>query len=286
MKLCRLGQPGREIPCVLDAKGTPRDVSGIVPDFGPSQIAAGLVERLAGVDRAALPVVPTEGRRIGPPVAQPRNIWCIGLNYSDHAAEAGLPIPDEPILFTKASATFCGPTDPIPFSPRMSKLDWEVELGVVIGRAALEVSEEDALDHVLGYTVVNDVSERVWQQERGGQWVKGKSYPNFCPTGPWLVTRDEVADPQALALWLDVNDAPMQRGSTASMIFSVRRIVSYMSQFCRLEPGDLICTGTPPGVGAGLRPPRFLRPGDRVTLGIEGLGSQGQTVVASAGAAE
>ncbi|RME63727.1 MAG: FAA hydrolase family protein, partial [Alphaproteobacteria bacterium] len=218
-------------------------------------------------------------KRIAPPMATPRNIWCIGLNYSDHAAEAGMDIPKEPILFTKASAAFCGPNDPILFSKNMSKLDWEVELGVVIGTRALHVSRADAMRHVFGFVVANDVSERAWQLERSGQWVKGKSFPNFCPVGPYLVTTDAIADVGNLALWLDVNDVRMQTGSTSKMIFDVATIVSYMSAFCQLEPGDLICTGTPPGVGAGMKPPRFLSPGDRVVLGIDGLGEQMQTVV-------
>lgn len=278
MKLMRFGdRQGVKTPTVLDHDGVARDVSGIVPDFTP-QVIEGLFDRLSGVDLTTLPILDTKDKRIAAPVAQPRNIWCIGLNYSDHAAEAGLPVPDEPILFNKSSVTYCGPNDPILWSDKMTKLDWEVELGVVIGKPALNVSHADALDHVLGYCVVNDVSERAWQQERGGQWTKGKSFPNFCPTGPMLVTRDEVPDPGRLAMWLEVNGERVQDGSTARMIFDVATIVSYMSEFTRLEPGDLICTGTPPGVGAGFKPPRFLKPGDQVRLGIEGLGEQTQSV--------
>ncbi len=203
----------------------------------------------------------------------PRNIWGVGLNYSDHAAESGMDVPTEPILFTKASRTYCGPNDPLLYSKEMSKLDWEVELGVVIGHTALNVSRDQALDHVLGYCVVNDVSERAWQAERGGQWVKGKSFPNFCPTGPVLVTGDEVGDPGKL-----INGERLQNGTTEKMVFDVATIVSYMSEFIQLEPGDLICTGTPPGVGMGFKPPRYLSPGDRVRLSVQGLGEQEQVV--------
>ncbi|MHA3904090.1 fumarylacetoacetate hydrolase family protein [Castellaniella sp. WN] len=277
MKLLRVGEIGRETPCVIDASGKARDVSSLIGDITPATIGF-VAERLAGSDCSALPEVALGSKRIGAPVNQPRNIWCIGLNYSDHAAEAGLPVPQEPILFNKSSATYCGPNDPILYSKTMTKLDWEVELGVVIGKRTLGVTPEDALDHVFGYTIVNDVSERAWQMERGGQWVKGKSYPNFCPAGPLLVTADDVRDPQQLTMWLDVNGTRMQSGSTRNMIFDVRTIVSYMSEFCQLEPGDLICTGTPPGVGAGMKPPRYLTVGDVVELGIEGLGEQRQTV--------
>jgi len=228
---------------------------------------------------AKLDVVNTQGMRFGSPMSQPKNIYCIGLNYSDHAEEAGLDIPKEPILFTKSSGAFCGPNDPTPYTSQMSKLDWEVELGVVIGRAALHVSEEDALNHVFGYTLVNDISERSWQQERGGQWTKGKSFNNFCPTGPWLVTRDEITDPQALDMWLNVNGVREQTGTTKNMIFSVQEIIAYLSNFIQLEPGDLICTGTPPGVGAGNKPPKFLKIGDEVHLGIDGLGEARQSIV-------
>lgn len=286
MRLTRLEDGhGGFLPCMLDEDGNARDASSVVRDFSPQTLSSDHFDQLRQLDPSTLPVVPREGRRIGPPVTQPPNIWCIGLNYSDHAAEAGMPIPDEPILFNKSSATFCGPEDPILWSDSMTKLDWEVELGIVIGKPALGISRDRAMEHVAGFVLVNDVSERAWQMERGGQWVKGKSFPNFCPTGPWLVTPDEVADVQSLGMWLDVNGERMQHGSTAHMIFDVACIVSYMSEFCRLEAGDLICTGTPPGVGAGMKPPKFLRPGDVVTLGIEGLGTQRQTVTQMAKAA-
>jgi 2-keto-4-pentenoate hydratase/2-oxohepta-3-ene-1,7-dioic acid hydratase in catechol pathway len=278
MKLLRIGPEGQEVPCVLDAGGAARDVSSLVADFTPRTIA-GLVELLAGADLAALPAVATSGARIAPPVAQPRNIYCIGLNYSDHAAEAGMAIPSEPILFNKSASTYCGPNDPILYSPKMTKLDWEVELGIVIGKTALNITRDAAPDHILGYTLVNDVSERAWQMERGGQWAKGKGFPNFCPTGPWVVTGDEVDNARALGMWLDVNGRRMQTGNTDTMIFDPATIVSYLSEFIRLEPGDLICTGTPPGVGAGMKPPVWLQVGDRVTLGIDGLGEQAQTVI-------
>ncbi len=279
MKLVRVGVAGREIPCIVDAKGVARDASSVVADFGPDTIEA-LPSLLAGLDQSALPAVETNGARIGTPMTQPRNIYCIGLNYSDHAAEAGLPIPSEPILFNKASGTFCAPNDPILYSPKMTKLDWEVELGIVIGKPALNISKDDALDHILGYTLVNDVSERAWQMEREGQWAKGKGFPNFCPTGPMIVSGDELDDAKALGMWLDVNGQRMQTGNTDTMIFDPATIVSYLSEFMRLEPGDLICTGTPPGVGAGMSPQTWLQIGDKVTLGIDGLGEQAQTVTA------
>jgi 2-keto-4-pentenoate hydratase/2-oxohepta-3-ene-1,7-dioic acid hydratase in catechol pathway len=213
-------------------------------------------------------------------MTQPGNIYCIGLNYSDHAAEAGLPLPAEPILFNKSSATYCGPNDDILYSSKMTKLDWEVELGIVIGKPGLNISTYQAMDHVFGFAVVNDLSERAWQMERGGQWAKGKSFPNFCPTGPSLVSRDEIADVQALDMSLDVNGQRRQIGTTSRMIFPVAFIVSYLSEFLRLEPGDLICTGTPPGVGAGMKPPQWLVVDDVVELQIQGLGRQRQTVVA------
>ena len=278
MKFLRLGAEGKEVPCVLDTSNEARDISSLVADISPDSIT-GLVAAVAGVDLSTLPVVAQDGVRVATPMAQPRNIYCIGLNYSDHAAEAGMEIPAEPILFNKASGTFCAPLDPILYSPKMTKLDWEVELGIVIGKSALNITKEDALDHVLGFTLVNDVSERSWQLERGGQWAKGKGFPNFCPTGPWIVTADEVDDAKALPMWLDVNGQRMQNGNTDTMIFDVATIVSYLSEFMRLEPGDLICTGTPPGVGAGMKPPVWLKVGDEVKLGIDGLGEQAQTVV-------
>jgi len=268
---------GIKTPVMLDGEGQARDVSGMISDFTPETIPE-MQSRLSAIDPRDLPLFDTAGQRVAAPVSQPRNIWCVGLNYSDHAAESGMPVPEEPILFNKASGTYCGPNDPLLYSDKMSKLDWEVELGVVIGRAALNVSREAALDHVLGYCVVNDVSERAWQAERGGQWTKGKSFPNFCPTGPVLVTGDELGDPGELDLWTEVNGEKVQDGSTNKMIFDVATIISYMSEFTRLEVGDLICTGTPPGVGMGFKPPRYLKPGDRVRMGIAGLGIQEQTV--------
>lgn len=279
MKFLRLGDAGQEVPCVLDQNGVARDIRSVAADIGPDTID-GLQAKLANADLTALPEVSLDGARVSSPMAQPRNIYCIGLNYSDHAAEAGLPIPDEPILFTKSSGTFCAPNDPILHSPKMTKLDWEVELGIVIGKSALNITKAEAKDHILGYTLVNDVSERAWQQERSGQWSKGKSFPNFCPTGPMIVTGDEVGDAAALPMWLDVNGQRMQTGNTDTMIFDCQTIVSYLSEFLRLEPGDLICTGTPPGVGAGMKPQVWLNPGDVVRLGIDGLGEQTQTVVA------
>ncbi|MBD8878211.1 fumarylacetoacetate hydrolase family protein [Roseibium polysiphoniae] len=278
MKFLRLGEAGQEKPCVLDASGTARDISSVVADITPETIP-GLTDALKSVDLSTLPVVEQEGVRIGAPVSQPRNIYCIGLNYIDHAKESGLPVPEEPILFNKAAATYCAPFDPIFYSDKMTKLDWEVELGVVIGKPALNISKDEALDHILGYTVVNDVSERAWQIDRGGQWAKGKSFPNFCPTGPWIVTGDELGDAKSLPMWLDVNGQRMQTGNTNTMVFDPATIVSYLSEFMRLEPGDLICTGTPPGVGLGMKPPVWLKVGDTVSLGIEGMGSQTQNVI-------
>ena len=279
MKLLRIGPSGQETPCVMDADGKARNASSLVPDFGPETMD-GLVETLVGADLSSLPVVDTREARLGSPLAQPRNIYCIGLNYSDHAAESGLPTPDEPILFNKSASAFCGPNDPILYSPKMTKLDWEVELGVVIGKPALNIAKENALDHILGYTIVNDISERAWQIERSGQWAKGKSFPHFCPTGPWIVTGDELGNAVDLPMWLEVNGKRMQTGNTNTMIFDCATIVSHLSEFIRLEPGDLICTGTPPGVGMGMDPQVWLKIGDKVRLGIEGLGEQEQTVVA------
>ncbi|WP_299351021.1 fumarylacetoacetate hydrolase family protein [uncultured Shimia sp.] len=281
MKLMRYGDRyGTKTPCILDAEGVARDASAIAADYAPDILTEEVIAALTSIDPTSLPVADIAGKRVAPPIAQPRNIYCIGLNYSDHAAEAGLPVPDQPILFNKSSGAFCGPNDDILYSPKMAKLDWEVELGLVIGKRALNISKDEALDHVLGYTLVNDVSERAWQMERGGQWSKGKSFPNFCPTGPYLVSGDEIGDALGLDMWLDVNGNRMQTGNTDTMIFDCAAIVSYLSEFIQLEPGDLICTGTPPGVGAGKDPQVFLNVGDEVHLGIEGLGSQTQKVVA------
>ncbi|WP_171207960.1 MULTISPECIES: fumarylacetoacetate hydrolase family protein [unclassified Ruegeria] len=284
MKLSRYGDRyGRKIPCIIDDEGVPRDASSIVEDFGPRTLSPELLDQLAATDPKSLPIADVEGKRLAPPVAQPFNIWCVGLNYSDHAAEAGLPVPEEPILFNKSTVTYCGPNDQILKSPQMTKLDWEVELGIIIGKPALNITKDQAMDHIAGFVLVNDISERAWQMERSGQWVKGKSFPNFCPTGPFLATKDEVSDVQNLNMWLDVNGKRMQTGSTSTMIFDVTTIVSYMSEFTRLEAGDLICTGTPPGVGAGMKPQVWLNEGDVVRLGIDELGEQSQTVTAFGG---
>ncbi|MBF6987736.1 MULTISPECIES: fumarylacetoacetate hydrolase family protein [Cupriavidus] len=278
MKLVRVGNPGAERPGVIDADGRVRDLSGVVGEIGPGELAPAALARLAQVDVAALPVL--EGARFGVPWTGIGKIVAIGLNYADHAAEAGMPLPAEPIVFLKANSSLNGPDDDVMLPFGSEKSDWEVELGVVIGTVARNVSREEALNHVAGYCVVNDVSEREFQIERGGTWDKGKGCDTFCPAGPWLVTRDEVADPQALGLWLEVNGERVQRGSTATMVFDVATVVSYVSRFMTLLPGDLIATGTPPGVGMGFKPPRFLKAGDTMRLGVEGLGVQSQRVVA------
>ena len=277
MKLVRTGQPGAERPGLIDAQGKVRDLSGVVGDITASQLSPDALAGLAQVDAATLPVV--EGARFGVPWTGIGKIIAIGLNYADHAAEAGMPIPAEPIVFLKANSSLNGPDDDVMLPYGSLKSDWEVELGVVIGTTARNVSREDALSHVAGYCVVNDVSEREFQIERGGTWDKGKGCDTFCPVGPWLVTRDEVPDPQALGLWLEVNGERVQKGSTATMVFDVATVVSYVSRFMTLQPGDLIATGTPPGVGMGFKPPRFLKAGDTMRLGIEGLGEQAQKVV-------
>jgi len=281
MRLLRFGPPGRERPGILDALGTIRDLSGLVPDIaGPVLSDAGLA-MLGTLDLAALPAV-DPAVRLGPPVAGIGKFICIGLNYADHAAESGLAVPPEPIIFLKAASAICGPNDPIIIPRGSLKTDWEVELAVVIGRRAKYVPKAEALAHVAGYAVANDVSERAFQSERAGQWTKGKSCDGFGQIGPWLVTRDEVADPQDLAMWLTVNGESMQNGSTRTMVYGVAHLVSYLSQFFTLHPGDVISTGTPPGVGMGRKPPRFLRAGDVVELGVAGLGAQRQEVVADA----
>ncbi|MCT7297946.1 fumarylacetoacetate hydrolase family protein [Ralstonia sp. CHL-2022] len=278
MKLVRVGAPGAERPGLIDMQGRVRDLSGVVSELGPQQLSDAALAQLAGVDIAALPVLPDT--RFGVPWTGIGKIIAIGLNYADHAAEAGLPPPAEPILFLKANSALNGPNDAVMLPRGSEKTDWEVELGVVIGKTASDVSREEALSHVAGYCVVNDVSEREFQLERGGTWDKGKGCDTFCPVGPWLVTRDEVPDPQALGLWLDVNGKRAQRGNTATMVFGVAHLVSYVSRFMTLHPGDLICTGTPPGVGMGAKPPRYLEAGDTMRLGIDGLGVQTQTVAA------
>ncbi|MCP3024644.1 fumarylacetoacetate hydrolase family protein [Cupriavidus basilensis] len=280
MKLVRVGKPGAERPGLIDAEGRVRDLSGVLDGLGPQALSAEALARLAKLDPATLPVVQAE--RFGVPWTGIGKIVAIGLNYADHAAEAGMALPAEPIVFLKANSSLNGPNDAVMLPRGSEKTDWEVELGVVIGKVARNVSLADALSHVAGYCVVNDVSEREFQIERGGTWDKGKGCDTFCPVGPWLVTRDEVPDPQALGLWLDVNGQRVQKGSTATMVFDVATLVSYVSRFMTLHPGDLICTGTPPGVGMGFKPPRFLKAGDTMRLGIDGLGEQGQTVVAYA----
>jgi 2-keto-4-pentenoate hydratase/2-oxohepta-3-ene-1,7-dioic acid hydratase in catechol pathway len=266
---------------MIDAEGGIRDLSGHVADIGPDAIGAEGLARLAAIDPASLPLI--DGAvRYGPCVGGTRQFVAIGLNYADHAAESNLPIPEEPVVFNKWVSCIQGPNDPVPVPPGSRKTDWEVELGVVIGTEAYQVDEAAALDHVAGYCVINDVSEREWQQERGATWDKGKGFPGFGPIGPWLVTADEVGDPQALSMWLEVNGKRVQNGSSATMIFTVAQIVSYLSQFMRLLPGDVITTGTPPGVGLGQKPePWYLKSGDLVTLGIEKLGSQRQEFVSA-----
>jgi len=279
MKLVRYGEPGRERPGLIDADGAVRDLSALVQDISGESLAPATLARIAGVDPASLPRV--EGSpRLGACVARPGNFIAIGLNYADHAAETGSRPPAEPILFNKAPNCIVGPADDIVIPPGSTKLDWEIELAFVIGTRAWQVSETDALDHVAGYFICNDVSERGWQIERLGQWVKGKSAPTFGPIGPWLVTGDEIADPQALDMWLDVNGERQQTGNTRTMIFSVRQLVAYVSRFMALEPGDIVTTGTPPGVALGRKPPNYLKAGDRLTLGVQGLGEQACRVVA------
>jgi 2-keto-4-pentenoate hydratase/2-oxohepta-3-ene-1,7-dioic acid hydratase in catechol pathway len=276
MKLLRYGAPGAEKPAILDADGAIRDLSGHVSDIGGKDIdPAGLAE-LAKLDPASLPLV-AGTPRIGPCVAGTGKFICIGLNYADHAAESGMAVPPEPVVFMKATSAIVGPNDDLLIPRGSEKTDWEVELGVVIGKTAKYVSETDALDYVAGYCTVHDVSERAFQIERSGQWTKGKSCDTFGPIGPWLVTKDEVADPQNLGLWLKVNGETVQNGTTKTMVYGAAFLVSYLSQFMSLHPGDIISTGTPPGVGMGMKPPRYLKAGDVVELGIEGLGSQKQT---------
>lgn len=279
MKLLRYGPDGQEKPGLLDSNGSIRDLSAVVTDIDSTTLGNGLLATLAGTDVESLPVVSGEPR-FGPCVGNVGKFICIGLNYSDHAAETGAELPEEPIIFMKATSAITGPNDPI-YIPRTSeKTDWEVELGVVIGKDCKYVSEADALEYVAGYCVINDVSERAFQTERSGQWVKGKSADSFGPIGPYLVTSDEVADPQNLDMWLTVNGETRQNGSTKTMAFTVAQVISHLSQFMSLQPGDVISTGTPPGVGMGMNPPTYLKKGDVVELGIEGLGSQRQDVLA------
>jgi 2-keto-4-pentenoate hydratase/2-oxohepta-3-ene-1,7-dioic acid hydratase in catechol pathway len=281
MKLLRYGPAGAEKPGVFADDGTIRDLTALVRDIDGFALSQAMLTMLGGVDPKTLPKV--EGNpRIGPCVVRPMNYVCIGLNYADHAAETGNPIPKEPIVFLKSLGAFNGPNDDVKLPRGSKKLDWEVELGVVIGRTACYVPEHEAMDYVAGYCVCNDVSEREYQMERGGTWDKGKGCDTFGPTGPWMVTKDEVSDPQDLPLWTEVNGKRFQDGSTQTMIFGVRTLVSYVSHFITLHPGDVIATGTPPGVGVGVKPESvFLKTGDVMRLGIEGLGIQTQRVVAA-----
>lgn len=282
MKLIRYGSAGLEQPGVLDANGVLRDLSGVIPDVSGDVLLPETLAKLQSLDLTALPQV--QGTpRIGPCVARVGKFICVGLNYSDHAAESGMAVPKEPVLFMKATSAIIGPNDDVEIPRNSEKTDWEVELGVVIGKPAKYVSEADALSHVAGYCVVNDLSERAFQLESTGQWVKGKSADTFGPIGPWLVTADEVPDPQALSLWLEVDGHRFQNGSTSTMVFSVAQLVSYISNYMSLQPGDIISTGTPPGVGLGQKPPRYLKAGEVMTLGIDGLGTQRQKTVAWAG---
>ncbi|MCI2400902.1 fumarylacetoacetate hydrolase family protein [Aliiroseovarius subalbicans] len=279
MKLVRFGAPGAEKPGILDADGTIRDLSSVVDDISGKTLSDEGLRAVAATDLSTLPEVSAD-TRLGPCISGTGKFICIGLNYADHAAESGLDVPPEPVIFMKATSAICGPNDPIIIPRGSEKTDWEVELAVVIGKRAKYVSEADAMEYVAGYAVTNDVSERAFQIERAGQWTKGKSCDNYGQIGPWLVTREEVADPQNLSMWLTVNGKKMQDGSTATMVYSVAHVVSYLSQFMSLHPGDVISTGTPPGVGMGQKPPQYLSPGDVVELGIEGLGVQRQDVIA------
>jgi 2-keto-4-pentenoate hydratase/2-oxohepta-3-ene-1,7-dioic acid hydratase in catechol pathway len=281
MKLLRFGPHGAEKPGLLDASGAIRDLSALVPDIAPARMTADDWARLAeaAADAGTLPAV-TEPVRLGSPLTGIGNILCIGLNYRDHAAETGSPEPTEPIVFNKHTSALAGPNDPLPLPRGSLRTDWEAELGVVIGEACSGVREKDALKHVAGYSVANDVSERTYQFDRGGQWIKGKSCPGFCPLGPWLVTPDEIKDPQELGVWLEVNGKRMQDGTTRNMIFDVAYLISYLSRFFTLLPGDVILTGTPAGTGMGYK--QYLKEGDEIRLGIEGLGEQTQTVVSNA----
>jgi ureidoglycolate lyase len=280
MKLLRVGDPGHERPAAIDAAGRARDLSSHIADIDGTTLGPAGLAALRALDLQSLPLVPA-GTRIGPCVGSVGKYVCIGLNYADHAAEAGMELPKEPTIFMKATSSIIGPDDDVRLPKNATHGDWEVELGFVIGRKAAYVDESDALQYVAGYFVANDVSERDFQMNRGGQWTKGKSCDTFGPIGPWVVTSDEVPDPQNLKLQLAVNGAIMQSSSTAQMVFGVARIVSHLSQFMSLHPGDIVATGTPPGVGFGRKPPVYLKPGDRMTVSVEGLGEQNQRVVAS-----
>ena len=279
MKLLRYGPAGAEKPGMMDSAGKIRDLSQVVPDIDGSFLSSTKLAEIAALDPASLAEVDAS-TRLGPPVGNVGKVVCIGLNYSDHAAESGHPIPEEPVLFMKAPSSICGPNDDVLIPRGSTKLDWEVELGIIIGKHASYVSEEEALDYVAGYTVVNDVSERAFQTEGTGQWTKGKSHDTFCPFGPVMVTTDEIPDPQVLDIWLEVDGERVQNGNTKTMIFPVKTIVSYLSRHMSLQPGDIIPTGTPPGVGLGFKPPRFLSEGNVVKLGIGGIGDMSNRIVA------
>ncbi len=276
MKLLRVGAPGQEKPAILDAAGKPRDLSSVVDDIAGDTLLPETLAKIAAIDPASLPEL--DAGRIGPCVGEVGKFICIGLNYSDHAAETGAEVPKEPVIFMKATSAICGPNDTVLIPRKSVKTDWEVELGVIIGKGGVYIDEADAMEHVAGYCVINDVSEREFQIERSGTWDKGKGCDTFGPIGPWLVTRDEVADPQDLKMWLEVDGHRYQNGSTKTMVFGVQHIVSYVSQFMSLQPGDVISTGTPPGVGMGHKPQVYLKGGETMELGIEGLGQQRQTV--------
>ncbi len=279
MKLVRYGQPGKEKPGLIDAEGKIRDLSDIIPDLAGEYLSHKFLDKIARTRHSRLPLV--RGRpRLGAPIAKPGNFIGVGLNYSDHAKEAGLPIPTEPILFNKAPNCISGPNDPVVIPKDGTKLDWEVELAIIIGDRASHVSSRAAMDHVAGFCLANDVSERSFQMEHGGQWMKGKCAPTFGPLGPWLVTPDDIPNVQRVGLWLDVNGKRRQTGNTKKMIFNVKKLVSYISDFMVLDPGDVIVTGTPPGVAMGMKPQRYLQPGDVVTLGADYLGEQRQEIIA------
>ncbi|WP_321339331.1 fumarylacetoacetate hydrolase family protein [Breoghania sp.] len=279
MKLVRFGPTGQEKPGLIDNSGVLRDLSAHTADFAAETVSLEAIERLSAIDPSSLPEAPA-GSRLGAPLARVGHFLAIGLNFADHAAEAGMAIPAEPILFSKAPSSLSGPDDNVVLPKNSSKTDWEVELAIVVGKRMWQVSEADALSHVAGYCVCNDVSERKWQIEGTGQWIKGKSAPTYGPLGPWLVTADEIADPQNLDMYLDVNGTRMQTGNTKTMIFTVAQCLSFISTMMALEPGDVVTTGTPPGVGMGMKPPVFLKAGDEMRLGVEGLGDQHQKVVA------
>lgn len=281
MKLLRYGKSGFEKPGILDNEGNIRDLSSIISDVDGANISDESIQKIKEIELASLPLV-NESERIGPCVGKVGKFICIGLNYADHAAEAGMPVPSEPVVFNKWTSAIVGPNDNVEIPKGSTKTDWEVELGVVIGKSGRYISEEDAMNHVAGYCVINDVSEREWQLERGGSWDKGKGFDTFGPIGPWLVTRDEITDPHNLNLWLEVDGTKYQDGNTNTLIFNIPQIISYLSKCMSLQAGDIISTGTPPGVGMGIKPaPVFLKPGQTMKLGIEGLGVQKQITIAA-----